>query len=278
MGSGIANAYLRSGVRVSVLSRNPAGVAAKSPGAVGIADLPVAVPDMIVESIPEKPDLKLGLYAEIEARYRGQTIIATNTSGLPLEELARGLTYPRRFVGLHYFMPADVMPLVEVTRTADTADAVIEAVAASVRACGQEPIVLSRPIVGFLVNRLQHAILHEAYYLIENGICGAADVDKVARMLLGPRMCITGLIEQKDLSGLDTHALVQRAIVPHLHHSAEPVRLLQAMYERGDIGVKSGRGFYDWTTRDPKRRQAEAKAKLAEVLALLERQNAETPA
>ena len=90
--------------------------------------------------------------------------------------------------------------------------------------------------------------------------------------MLGPRMCITGLIEQKDLSGLDTHALVQRAIVPYLHHSAEPSRLVQDMYARGDIGVKSGKGFYDWTKRDPKKRQAEARTKLAEILALLERQ------
>jgi 3-hydroxybutyryl-CoA dehydrogenase len=89
-------------------------------------------------------------------------------------------------------------------------------------------------------------------------------------------MCITGLIEQKDLSGLDTHALVQRAIVPHLNHSAEPAKLVQDMYARGDIGVKSGKGFYDWSKRDPRKRQAEARAKLAEILALLDRQKRAT--
>jgi 3-hydroxybutyryl-CoA dehydrogenase len=272
MGSGIAAAFLRSGAKVTVLSRTPERVRDKVPGATGIAQLPDGAPDLIVESVPEKLDLKKQLYAEIEARYGGRPIIATNTSGLPLEDLASGLAHKKRFLGLHYFMPADVMPLVEVICTTETEEAAVDTVMAGVRACGQHAILLRRPIEGFLINRLQHAILHEAYHLIEQGICGPEEVDQAARDMLGPRMCVTGLIEQKDLSGLDTHAMVQRAIVPHLHHSAEPSRLVQDMYARGDIGVKSGKGFYDWTKRDPRKRQAEARTKLAEILALLERQ------
>ncbi len=272
MGAGIAAAFLRSGAKVQILSRTPERVAEKVPGVSGTAQLPDQAPDLIIESVPEKLDLKRRLYAEIEARYGGRTVLATNTSGLPLDDLASCLAHKGRFLGLHYFMPADVMPLVEVIRASETSDEATELVIAGVRACGQDPLLLNRPIEGFLINRLQHAILHEAYHLIEQGICGPEEVDHAARAMLGPRMCITGLIEQKDLSGLDTHALVQRAIVPHLHHSAEPSRLVQDMYARGDIGVKSGKGFYDWTKRDPKKRQAEARTKLAEVLALLERQ------
>lgn len=272
MGAGIAAAFLRSGAKVQILSRTPERVAEKVPGVTGTAQLPDQAPDLIIESVPEKLDLKKRLYAEIEARYGGRPVLATNTSGLPLDDLASGLAHKGRFLGLHYFMPADVMPLVEVIRTSETSDEATETVIAGVRACGQDPLLLNRPIEGFLINRLQHAILHEAYHLIEQGICGPEEVDHAARAMLGPRMCITGLIEQKDLSGLDTHALVQRAIVPYLHHSAEPSRLVQDMYARGDIGVKSGKGFYDWTKRDPKKRQAEARTKLAEILALLERQ------
>ena len=272
MGAGIAAAFLRSGAKVQVLSRSPERVPEKVPGVTGTAQLPDQAPDLIIESVPEKLELKKRLYAEIEARYGGRPVLATNTSGLPLDDLATGLAHKGRFLGLHYFMPADVMPLVEVIRTSETSDEAAETVIAGVRACGQDPLVLNRPIEGFLINRLQHAILHEAYHLIEQGICGPEEVDHAARAMLGPRMCITGLIEQKDLSGLDTHALVQRAIVPYLHHSAEPSRLVQDMYARGDIGVKSGKGFYDWTKRDPKKRQAEARTKLAEILALLERQ------
>jgi 3-hydroxybutyryl-CoA dehydrogenase len=272
MGAGIAAAFLRSGARVQVLSRAPERVAEKVAGATGVARLPEEAPDLVVESVPEQPELKTRLYAEIEAKWAGKPILATNTSGLPLEALAAGLAHKGRFLGLHYFMPADVMPLVEVIRTRETEDGAVETVMAGVRACGQNPLLLKRPIEGFLINRLQHAILHEAYYLIEQGICGPEEIDQAAREMFGPRMCVTGLIEQKDLSGLDTHALVQRAIVPHLNHSAEPSRLVQDMYARGDIGVKSGKGFYDWSKRDPRKRQAEARSRLAELLALLDRQ------
>ncbi len=277
MGTGIAAAFLRSGAKVQVLSRSPERVAEKVPGAAGVAQLPDEAPDLIVESIPEKLDLKQRLYAEIEARYAGKPIVATNTSGLPLEQLAASLEHRKRFLGLHYFMPADVMPLVEVIRASETEDSAVDMVVAGVKACGQNPLVLNRPIEGFLINRLQHAILHEAYYLIEQGICGPEEIDQAAREMFGPRMCVTGLIEQKDLSGLDTHALVQRAIVPHLNHSAEPSPLVQAMYARGELGVKSGKGFYDWSKRDPRKRQAEARTRLAEVLALLDRQKRSNP-
>ncbi len=276
MGTGIAAAFLRSGAKVWVLSRTPERVADKVPGAIGTGGLPDEVPELIVESVPEKLDLKRSLYADIEKRYAGKPILATNTSGLSLDELASGLKHKQRFLGLHYFMPADVMPLVEVIRTAATEDAAVQTVVDGVRACGQNPLVLNRPIEGFLINRLQHAILHEAYYLIEQGICGPEEVDQAAREMFGPRMCVTGLIEQKDLSGLDTHALVQRAIVPHLNPSREPAKLVQDMYARGDIGVKSGKGFYDWSKRDPRKRQAEARTKLAEILALLDRQKRTT--
>jgi 3-hydroxybutyryl-CoA dehydrogenase len=257
---------------VSILSRDPAKVAAIVKGAQGVAALPDAAPDLIVESIPEDVGLKQALYARIETAYAGRTIIATNTSGLALEELAAKLEFPAKFMGLHYFQPAEVMPMVEACMTLDTAEAVAEAVCAAVKACGQQPILLRRPIVGFLMNRLQHAILHEAYYLIDKGVCGAEEVDEVARHLLGPRMCITGLIEQKDISGLDTHAVVQRQIVPELNHSAKPGRACQDLYEQGHYGIKTGRGFYDWTKRDGKAYAARAKAKLEALIDFLARQ------
>ncbi|MBI1779748.1 MAG: hypothetical protein HYR63_30820 [Proteobacteria bacterium] len=273
MGRGIATAFLRAGCHVAVLSRNPEKIAEIVKGAAGAGALPETAPDLIVESIPERVDLKQELYAKIEAKYAGRPILATNTSGLALEDLAAKLKHPERFIGLHYFQPAEVMPMVEVCKTLDTAASVADAVSAAVRACGQEPILLNRPIVGFLMNRLQHAILHEAYYLIDEGVCGAKEVDEVARHLLGPRMCITGLIEQKDISGLDTHATVQRQIVPHLNHSDQPGRICQELYEQGHYGIKTGRGFYDWTKRDGKAYAAQAKAKLERLIAFLAKQH-----
>src|SRR6266581_1325665 len=127
---------------------------------------------------------------------------------------------PERFLGVHYFMPADTATVVEVMAGLATSRADVDRVADALRRTGKEPVVLYKPIVGFLVNRLQHAILHEAYYLIEAGVASVEDIDHAARRMLAPRMCLNGLIQQKDISGLKIHADAQASIVPRLFHNA----------------------------------------------------------
>lgn len=269
MGTGIVLSFARAGFETIVLSRDPSRIADLPAGARAVAELPKAAPDLVIETIPEKMDLKLALYGRLEDAYGPETIIASNTSGLPLQEMADRLRHPERFLGTHYMHPADTLPMLEVVRVAQTSDTVLERTVAALRRTGKESIILNRPVVGFLINRLQHALLHEAYWMIEQGIVTARDVDDFAKHLFGPRMCVTGLIEQKDISGLDTHALAQRAIVPHLHHGAEPSRIVQEKYERGDLGVKTGVGFYDWRGKDVeahKRRATEKLTRLLEVL------------
>ena len=214
-------------------------------------------------------ELKTELFQRIGRAYGALPIVASNTSGLPLADLAAAYGHPQRFLGMHYFQPAEAFPLVEVVRVPQTDDTVVERVIAALANTGKEALVLNRPVQGFLVNRLQHAILHEAYYLIEQGIVTVADVDKVARQMLGPRMCVTGLIEQKDIGGLDTHALAQQAIVPHLWHGSQPCRLVQEKYSRGDLGLKTGRGFYDWSDKDPAQVRKIAGRRLARLLAFI---------
>src|SRR5260370_21435362 len=121
---------------------------------------------------------------------------------------------PERFLGIHYVMPADTAPVVEVMAGLATSRAEVDRVADALRRTGKEPVVLYKPIVGFLVNRLQHAILHEAYYLIGAGVASAEHIDHAARRMLAPRMCLNGLIQQKDISGFQTHAAAQRSLAP----------------------------------------------------------------
>ena len=189
-----------------------------------------SAPDLIIENIPEDMHLKLELLAKIEATFPGPEgpIIATNTSALPIDELAAGLQHPEKFIGIHWMQPADAFSCVEVIRASATSDNTLARASAALERTGKKPIVMNKPLPGFLFNRLQHALLHEAYYLIENGLCTAADVDNFAKLAFGPRMCVTGLIEQKDLSGLVTHAASQRGIIPHLHHGAEPAEFVQS--------------------------------------------------
>jgi 3-hydroxybutyryl-CoA dehydrogenase len=274
MGWGILRSFAGSGFEATMLSRNPDLLPPLPEGARAVAELPADPPDLIIESIPEKPELKIDLFRRLGEAYGDVPIAASNTSGLPLEDLAAAYGHPHRFVGIHYFHPADVTPLVEVVPVADIDGGVVRRTVAALAKTGKESLVLKRPVVGFLVNRLQHAILHEAYYLIEQGIVSVEDVDRVARRLLGPRMCISGLIEQKDLSGLDTHALAQQAIVPHLWHGAEPGRLLQDKYERGDLGLKTGRGFYDWSGKDPVDVRKTAAERLTRLLEFIDKKPA----
>lgn len=275
MGWGILRSFAAAGFDATLLSRNPQGLPPLPQGARAVNTLPADPPDLIIESIPEILELKLDLFRRLSEAYGEVPIAASNTSGLPLEDLAAAYGRPHRFVGIHYFHPADITPLVEVISAGDSGASIIRLVVAALAKTGKQALVIKKPVEGFLVNRLQHAILHEAYHLIDQGVVSVEDVDKVAKQLLGPRMCITGLIKQKDISGLDTHALAQQAIVPHLWHGAEPVRLLQDMYQKGVLGLKTGRGFYDWTGLDPAEVRKGAAKRLSRLLAFLEKEKKE---
>ncbi len=227
--------------------------------------------------MPELVELKDALNQQIEAKYAGAPILASNTSGLSLQRLAEPLRHPERFCGIHYFQPADIAPMVEIARVAETSDDVMARAIELVEASGKMVIVLNEPVPGLLINRLQHAILHEAYHLIERGITTAADVDRAAKHLLGPRMSVTGLIEQKDLSGLDTHALAQAAIVPHLHHGAAPSRVIMDKHADERLGTKTGTGFYDWRETDISDYRAWSSGLLTRLLEFLDASRRKSP-
>lgn len=270
MGKGIALSFARAGLKTAILSRNPSAVSGVEPGVDVLGALPGEPPELIVETIPEVMDLKHELNAQIEAAYQGNTIIASNTSSLPLQALADGLRYPAKFCGMHYFQPADVTPIVEVAAVAQSDKATIQRALALLRQAGKQPIALSEPVDGLLINRLQQAIYHEAYNLIERGICSAEDIDLAAKQLLGPRMSVTGMIEQKDLSGLDTHALAQRELIPTLHLSREPSPVVQRKFAAKHFGTKTGTGFYDWRQMDVPAYRQQTGALLTQVLQLLD--------
>ncbi len=250
LGRGIAALFAAAGMETVLYHPRPS-VPKVIPDGVRLTDaLPEEAPDLIIESVPEVLELKIEVFRQMEATYGDAVILASNTSGLPLPDMAAALARPARFLGIHFFTPADVSPLVEVIPVAATDHAVVDAVVDALARAGRDSLRVSQPVIGHIWNRLQHAILHEAYYLIENGIARAEDIDAIARRLLGPRFCVTGLIESKDIGGLAMHAEAQEAIVPHLHGGRTPSPILRRMVERGDTGIRAGRGFYDWQERD----------------------------
>ena len=269
MGQGIARLFAPAGIDVTLMDTQDVHISL--PGVKFVRKMPSATaPDLVIEAVFEDVAVKKTVYAEIENVYGGRPVLATNTSGLPLNELGEGLRYPQRFLAMHFFMPADVFPMIEVVRAQGTEDSAVALAISAVKQAGREPIFLERAVNGYLINRLQHSILHEAYHMVAEGIATPEMIDKVARQLLEPRMCVTGLLEQKDIAGLEIHAKAQRSIVPSLSHTGVPSPYLQNMVARGDLGIRSGKGFYDWTGRDPNEVQRTANERLQRLLAFLE--------
>lgn len=272
MGRGVARTFAANGFDTTVRSARAASLTDLPAGVKAVSELPARAADLVIELVPEDVPTKQKVFAEIEAAWRGQDyLIGTGTSGLDLVELARTLEAPEKFLGVHYFMPADTAPVVEVMGGPASSHESVDSVADAMRRSGKETVVLYRPIVGFLVNRLQHAILNEAYYLIENGVADAAAIDHAARRLLAPRMCLNGLIQQKDISGLKIHAEAQASIVPELFHSGVPNPMLQSMVARGETGLGAGRGFYDWAGCDVDAVRRQASAQLSALLEFIDR-------
>jgi 3-hydroxybutyryl-CoA dehydrogenase len=270
MGRGIAASFAASGFETAVLSRRKDQIKDAPPGVTVIGAWPRTPPDLVIESVPEDAETKRNTFAAIEAEYGASTIIATNSSGLPLLELEKGLKHPEKFLGTHYFMPADSSAAVEVMAGTRTYPQVLDAVADAIRQTGKYAFVIRRPVTGWLVNRLQHALLHEAYHLWSSGVAPADEIDQAARLVIGPRLCIGGLLEQKDIGGLEIHAGAQRSIVPALEHSGVPNPRLQEMVKRGENGIASGLGFFDWRNTDKTRAAQDANSRLKRLLGFLQ--------
>ncbi len=271
MGRGIAETFVAAGFPTFVLSSRAARLAGSRPGIEFIERLPASPPDLILELVPEDLEAKRTVFREIEAAYGdADFLLATGTSGLDLNVLAEGLRRPERLIAIHYYMPAESIPIVEVAAGPATPRRAVERAAEALERTGKLPLKIYRPVAGFIVNRLQHALLHEAYWMMSNGIATAQDIDFAVARMLGPRMCVNGLIRQKDIAGLGVNRDAQRAIVPHLFHNNTPNPLSAALVERGETGIDAGKGFYDWAGLDAREVRNVAVRELARLLEFLD--------
>ena len=205
----------------------------------------------VIEAAPEDLTVKQRLFAELERLAPIDAILATNSSGLPLGEIASGIKGGERIVGSHFFMPAQLIPLVEVSRGESTTDETVERTVRMWQSCGKTPIRVNRDIPGYVANRLQAALMREAVALWAGGVASAGDIDTAVRMGFGLRAMVTGPMRQRDLAGLDLHLAIQRELWPEIDGSIEPNPQVVSMVERGQLGLKTGRGYFDWSGQDP---------------------------
>jgi 3-hydroxybutyryl-CoA dehydrogenase len=202
--------------------------------------------DLVVEAATEGLALKHKLFADLEHLARPDVPLASNTSTFPIGEIGKPLKARSRVVGLHFFMPAHLVPLVEVISAESTDPKIAEQLMKLMRELGKAPIWVKKDVPGFVGNRLQHAMLREALYLIADGIVSPEDVDTAVRYGFGFRFVACGPIIQKEMSGWDTNYLAGSSIYPHLYNETVPPLMLKEMVGKGHIGMKAKRGFWKW--------------------------------
>lgn len=202
---------------------------------------------IVVECAPERLEVKRAVFEECFEHALTDAILASNSSSFPISTIAQGLATRERMVGLHFFMPAHLVPLVEVVSSVDTGPAVAERLSAIMRDLGRVPVQVKRDLPGFLANRMQHALAREAFALIEAGIASAEDIDSAVRFGFGFRFLAAGPALQRDHAGLDVHCAAAATMYPSLSTASEPSSELSSRVASGRLGMKAGAGFFDWT-------------------------------
>jgi len=267
MGAGIAHAFVLAGAEVVVVERDDEAAAAASARLLeslrrsversatdrSLADLGRATETaidaaalagcgLVIEAVPEDRALKAAALARAEAVLDGAAALATNTSSIPIRDLAAGLARPERFLGLHFFNPVPASALVEIVRGSATRPDVVDRARSWVQALGKTPIVV-RDSPGFASSRLGVMLGLEAIRMLEEGVASAADID--AAMTLGYRHP-TGPLRTTDIVGLDVRLGIADELAATLGPRFEPPALLRTMVAEGKLGRKSGEGFYRW--------------------------------
>lgn len=206
--------------------------------------------DLVVESIAEHLPTKQAFFCELEDIFSPGTILASNTSGIRISDIAAHMRRPARAITAHFWNPPHLMPLVDVIRGERTGQDVVERVVHFLRRCGKQPVVGRKDVAGQIGNRLQHALIREAVYMVQEGIVSVEDCETAVKAGFGLRLPVYGPLEHSDAVGLDLSQAVQSVIVPSLCNASGPLPLLNELVAQGKLGAKSGQGFYDWSERD----------------------------
>jgi 3-hydroxybutyryl-CoA dehydrogenase len=292
MGPGIALTLALGGLRTTILSRTAEGAAhgvaqaryqarflaanqlvddaaaARAAEAItGSAafDETIAGADLVIESGPEDMTFKQDLFARMDG-LTPRAVLATNTSGLSITAVASRCALKERVLTTHFWNPPHLMPLVEIVKGDKTSAEAAEAVRDLLQACGKTPVVVCKDRPGQLGNRLQMALMREAANIVAEGIADADDVDTVVKNGFGLRMPAYGTLEHMDMAGLDMAVGVMEYVAKDLYNEPRAPEQLRERVRNGNLGVKTGKGFYDWSVKSADEVKAGRDAFLVEVL------------
>ena len=206
--------------------------------------------DYVVEAVSEDLSLKQKLFAEIERHVRDDTILASNTSVIPITSIMQGLKRRERALGTHWWNPPFLVPLVEVIETQWTKPQAVAWTMALHADAGKQPAHVKKDVPGFIGNRLQHALWREAISLVEHGICDAETVDMVVKASFGRRLPVLGPLENADQVGTDLTLAIHNIVLPAIDSRPEPSPYLRKLVAEKKLGFKSGEGFRKWTAAE----------------------------
>jgi len=203
--------------------------------------------DMIVEAIIEKMDIKQDYWKEVEGIAKDDCIFATNTSGLSINGICQKVENKGRFIGMHWWNPPHIIPLIELVKADDTTEETVQLLKELVAKIGKESVVVLKDVNGFIGNRIQFAVYREALKIVQDGIATVEDVDKAMKYGPGFRYPVLGPFETADLGGLDTFFYISSYLFNELSDEKKPTVLQQELMDNGNLGVKSGKGWYDYS-------------------------------
>jgi len=224
----------------------------------------------VIETVTENLAIKQAIFKSLDGRVPASIPIGSNSSGFPISKITEGLPTAARMMGAHYFMPADIVPLVEIVMGEKTDPSLAEQVCVLYKSIHKKPVLVKKDIPGFLANRIQHALMREALALVDAGIATPNDIDDAVRYSFGFRYAAVGPMTQKEISGWDGMANAAKEIYPSLSNiDAIPPSLAKLMAE-GKTGIKAGEGFRKWSPEESKAMNAQYTRRLKAAFDVLQ--------
>ena len=205
---------------------------------------------LVIEAVVENLELKQKLFARMDQVFPPEVPLLSNTSGLRITDIALLTSHPQRTVTSHFWFPGHPVPLVEVVVGDRTDLSVACAVRDTLKSWGKAAVLVKRDLPGQLANRILQAVIREAVNIVEIGLAEPEDIDTAVKMGMGIRMPVWGPLEHIEAAGLDLCLNVQRTVLPEISSRTTPSPVMEQLVENGNLGYKSGRGFYDWSVKD----------------------------
>lgn len=294
MGPGMAARLARGGLQVTAYDVAPAaieraramlGTAEGVLDALGIAAPPagagtvrftddineaVSGADLIIENVPENIAIKADVYRAIDSMISSDTIVASDTSGIPITQLQAHISHPERMVGMHWSNPPHIIPMIEVIGGERTAPRTVTTIRDLIRSIGLLPVVVKKDVPGFVENRVLYALLREAVDLVERGVIEPEDLDTCVSWGIGYKIAVVGPMALLDMAGLDIYKSVSSFLNADLSNRDDVAPMVLEKTGASKLGIKSGEGMFSYTPEQTKALQAERARKLVAVRRILE--------